>query len=127
MTTIDLPARASAAGKRSGEVRRRNALERSQRAQAVDRIIDGLEVEQIAPLAYTAAMRMMEHAATAELPEVKSTLDLERIANASRTLFTVARLAAGESTANTLTLQAGAVDLEALAQRVANLRGTDSP
>ena len=122
LAQVDLKAAAQAATRQ----RQANMAKRSQRTETIARIVDGIDEQQLAPLAVTAALRMMEHAATAELPEVKTSLDLERIANASRTLFTIARLARGESTSNVAHANVDPAQIEALATRLEKLRG-DSP
>jgi hypothetical protein len=71
------------------------------RAAVVDRIVDGMDAEEIAPAAYRLVMSTMCKLED-ELPDVPitSALDAVRIAQAMEIAHKIGRLASGQSTSN---------------------------
>ena len=93
--------------------------ERAARTEAVWRIAD--EVDDVAPAALEAALRLIERAAReAEEVEVTSALDLSRVAASAEILHRISRLASGQSTANVA--HAGPMSAEERAEAEAYLR-----
>ena len=93
--------------------------ERAARTEAVWRIAD--EVDDVAPAALEAALRLIERAAReAEEVEVTSALDLSRVAASAEILHRISRLASGQSTANVA--HAGPMSAEERSEAEASLR-----
>lgn len=111
------------AGQQKGaNTKTQQRLERAQRAQVVDQVVDWSQRENLSISALNAALTMIHRASSAlEDIEVATALDVERIANAAKTMHGLMRLELGESTSNVAT---AAVDPEILAARLAKV--TDS-
>lgn len=117
-----LAANASAGGKASAIARRQAMARDARRQEIMNRVLDGA-AELIPDLAYTAAVACMAQVLeNGDLP-MDTQLDRQRAAETSKTLFTIARLASGESTSNVAHATVDPAQLEAIAERVAKLRG----
>ena len=112
--------------RKSVEAKNQRRLELAQRRQVVDTVTDWSSREQLPIAALDTVLRLMNavNDGISELPAITSALDVQRLAEAAKTVHSLMRLELGESTSNTLT---ASVDPDALAQRLARLRGAESP
>ena len=113
------------AQRRSTEVKNRNRLERAAKADIVHRVVDWSERENLSISALKATVTAIQRGTNAlnDVP-LETALDVLRSAEAARIWHSLMRLELGESTSNTLT---ASVDPDALAHRLARLRGAESP
>ena len=110
---------------RGTETKNRQRIERASRAEIVDRVVDWSQREELSNSALSATLTAIQRGTRAlEHVELETALDVLRTAEAARIWHSLMRLELGESTSNTLT---ATVDPDALAQRLARLRGAESP
>jgi len=110
---------------RGTETKNRQRIERASRAEIVDRVVDWSQREELSNSALSATLTAIQRGTAAlEHVELETALDVLRTAEAARIWHSLMRLELGESTSNTLT---ASVDHDALAQRLARLRGAESP
>ena len=110
---------------RGTETKNRQRIERASRAEIVDRVVDWSQREELSNSALSATLTAIQRGTAAlEHVELETALDVLRTAEAARIWHSLMRLELGESTSNTLT---ASVDPDALAQRLARLRGAESP
>ena len=113
------------AQRRSVEVRNAKRNDLAEKHQAVAQIVDWSERENLSKAALSATLTAIQRGTNAlEHVELETALDVLRTAEAARIWHSLMRLELGESTSNTLT---ASVDPDALAQRLARLRGAESP
>ena len=114
------------AQKRSTEVKNQRRLELARRREVVDTVTDWSDREQLPIAALSTVLKLMASISEdlEHLEPSTSALDLQRKAEAAKTVHSLMRLELGESTSNTLT---ASVDPDALAARLARLRGAESP
>ena len=107
-----------AAGKASALAKRRRILERAERIQVVDRVVD--ELDDVSPAALEAALVGLTRgqAALADVP-IDNALDAKRVLEAAEIAHRIARLASGQSTSNNLSVSLSA---EERAEHMAYLR-----
>ena len=107
-----------AAGKASALAKRRRILERAERIQVVDRVVD--ELDDVSPAALEAALvgLVRGQAALADVP-IDNALDAKRVLEAAEIAHRIARLASGQSTSNNLSVSLSA---EERAEHMAYLR-----
>lgn len=106
-----------------GLAKKRNANLLRAKSDAVWGIVKGMDAAQIPETAYMAALILMRDVVEngSQLP-METRLDMQRTAETAKTLFTIARLASGESTSNVMQLRVEGGDLDAIASRIAALR-----
>ena len=111
---------------RGAEAKNQKRLELAQRRQVIDTVTDWSTREQLPIAALSTVLKLMRSISEdlEHLEPSTSALDLQRKAEAAKTVHSLFRLEMGESTSNTLT---ASVDPDALAQRLARLRGAESP
>jgi len=113
------------AQRRSVEVRNAKRNDLAEKHQAVAEIVDWSQRENLSKSALEATLTAIQRGTNAlEHVELETALDVLRTAEAARIWHSLMRLELGESTSNTLT---ATVDPDALAQRLARLRGAESP
>ncbi len=105
-------------GRRSGEARRAQALERADRTNTIARIADAIPRDQIGPKLLQHAIEVIEQATTATIT-IETANDFRAMAQAAETIHKMARLEMGESTSNQATFAVSVQDRE---QRAAALR-----
>ena len=114
-------------GQRKGaEAKNQKRLELAQRRQVVDTVTDWSSREEL-PIAALSTVLALMRSISEDLEHLEpstSALDLQRKAEAAKTVHSLMRLELGESTSNTLT---ATVDKDELAARLARLRGAESP
>ena len=108
------------------EVRNTRRAELAEKRQTVDKLIDWADRERLPIAAMGTALALMQaiYDDLQQLPPAGTPLDMLRKAETAKILHGIGRLELGESTSNTLT---ATVDPDALAQRLAKLRGAESP
>lgn len=104
---------------RSLEVRRQRALEKKLKSEVVRRVVD--ETRDLAPATLETVLELVVQVrdGMANL-EVNDPLDAMRMANTAETLYRIARLASGQSTANVA--HGKTLSDEERAERIAYLR-----
>lgn len=107
------------------DARRARIAVKAERHDAINRLLDGLETEQIGPAAALSAFELMTLILDTELPAPASSLDVVRYAQAAEVLFKTYRLATGQSTSNAASLSVDVSDLAARKQElIARMTGT---
>jgi hypothetical protein len=103
--------------------RSEQARVRRAKSEVIARMVADLDADDIPVAAYAGALQLMldvlENGTTVP---IENRLDVQRTADAAKTLFTIARLASGESTSNVASVN---VNADQLAARLAALQGGD--
>lgn len=94
------------------------------RAEQVWQLADALDRADVAPFLLASSLILASKAVSGELPDPTSPLDSARYMEASQIAHKIARLEMGESTSNAASLRMDGGDLDAIAARIAALRGT---
>lgn len=112
------PAEARRAALIVADKRVERAKDHARRYLAVSDLVDELGAENIGPTLIGASLVLVNRVLSDDLPEPENALDALRYAETAKVLFTMGRLASGQSTSNVLS---ASVDPASLAQRLANL------
>lgn len=90
-------------GVASGVAKRRAILANAERVDLVDTLVDGLTDEDIGTNLLSSAVKLVNAAASGEIPVPETPLERKQLADAAKVVHYMARLQLGESTSNVAT------------------------
>jgi hypothetical protein len=122
------PAKAREAQARSVESRRARKAAEAARVAQIDGILATLDRQQLEPIAFASAIRLAQACVAGDIPIPESALERKRLAETAVLLHQMARLEAGESTSNSVTLTGDLADLDARrAELLSRLQAHSTP